>query len=832
MMFYPTPILAAFVTLGQLIALAIAAAISVAASFIFRPKIPKPGIDNSTPTLTNRGAYLPIVIGRRRLAPIFAWVGDRRTKSSKKGTRYAYSGWHLLAVGPISKLHAIFADGVLIWVGPISNDTTPSGTKITTAKDGEFVIFWGDMDQPVNFFLGNPRFVGITSRWPGIAYIVWNVKHLNYSPTWPTIEYDIETIPNSANLISSDPYLSNAQAKGVNPAAAIVQVLSGPYPYGAGILKDFIDGTTLEALGVLMQAEFLPINLLIDGGQSTAQVIQTILQDMGLLMPQVGKRLVFMPTRATLTNPPSFTNEVMTPPDFERVMTRGDRVLSRVVFTFKSENDNYQDYDIKIEDDAEAEELSNSSPMNVPISTATNLYVASIIARRRTTEALGLVSGCKVSAIRGARTLVPGQVFKLPGFGVLRVLSRTTRDDSAEVVLSCMIDNYGKVDTVDQQAAGGGGNTLTPVEPDLAFTFLQIPNTDTIMVFRVRNDGNIEGAFIWISADTGAFNEIGNQDTAAAGGVLTKPIDTSGTLVWTAHDTLAVDDIRQPTFLGTTGFRYIVITAGSDVDSGGTEPNWNAVLAGVTTEVTGRQWRTIAFPIITSGVYGTGDPTVVDGPVIESMNDDIQDVLDLSGDFASWSGGVQLALIGDELFFLESIAVVAEPEWVANKSYPAGVYIQPTAFGATGLRYKSLNAGKSGAIEPYWTLKPQGNTTDVPTSGTTIQWEPHDFTWNLGNMIRARNGTVQAAHTEGDIVYIIAQDDLITLESSLIRTGTHLCLKTQPFTIAAVELLSAVTAVCKDISNSGPDPIPVTNFRIDSNGNFRRTSLGDNRITS
>lgn len=171
-------------------------------------------IDDDKPTtLTTRGSYANYVLGLRKVGPVFAWAGDREIKKEKaKGGKGAGSsqkievfyeaGWHVLCSnGPVFALHQIVQSGKVIFQGPITSDSHPSGSTINLGKEGSFTIYWGEENQPTNTFLGNAARVGIASRWPFYCYIVWNKKRLSTSPQWPVLDYVIDRRPQISETI-------------------------------------------------------------------------------------------------------------------------------------------------------------------------------------------------------------------------------------------------------------------------------------------------------------------------------------------------------------------------------------------------------------------------------------------------------------------------------------------------------------------------------------------------------------------------------------------------------------------------------------------------------
>lgn len=171
-------------------------------------------IDDDKPTtLTTRGAYSNYVMGLRRVGPNFCWAGDREIKkekakggkgagSSQKTEVFYEAGWHVLCSnGPVFALHQIIQSGKVIFQGPITRDSHPSGSTVNLGKEGSFVIYWGEENQPVNSFLGGAGRVGVTSRWPFHCYVVWNKKRLSTSPQWPVLDYVIDRRPEISETI-------------------------------------------------------------------------------------------------------------------------------------------------------------------------------------------------------------------------------------------------------------------------------------------------------------------------------------------------------------------------------------------------------------------------------------------------------------------------------------------------------------------------------------------------------------------------------------------------------------------------------------------------------
>ena len=206
--------------------------------------------DDSPVNLSTRGTYVPVVYGRARVGAVITWLGNRlafqevvgRTggKGSKKRkifqTVFYEGGMHVLAIGPVAILHRILANGVEIFTGPISPASHPSGSTLQSTR-GPFQIYWGEPDQPINTFLGdpgqNPSQFGIQSRWPLFCYVVWNNMRLGTRAFWPNMTYEIETELQTTGLVRSS---GNVSAPG--EGTGTIFNITGTYKQGGPGLDD------------------------------------------------------------------------------------------------------------------------------------------------------------------------------------------------------------------------------------------------------------------------------------------------------------------------------------------------------------------------------------------------------------------------------------------------------------------------------------------------------------------------------------------------------------------------------------------------------------------
>lgn len=172
---------------------------------------PRETTQEAEPTLATRGARVPPTIGVNRVSPVIGGIWDRRLS----GSTWRENAMHILQAGECHGIRGIYADGKQV-VDDITPTNTPSGQSIqisTTFPDGgsvkgQLTIYWGEDNGPIINFLGDndldgvPRCAdengnGIYSRWPNTCLVIWQDFEMEYSPRWPTLEYELASEPKS-----------------------------------------------------------------------------------------------------------------------------------------------------------------------------------------------------------------------------------------------------------------------------------------------------------------------------------------------------------------------------------------------------------------------------------------------------------------------------------------------------------------------------------------------------------------------------------------------------------------------------------------------------------
>lgn len=246
----------------NLVMLVVAVGLSLLAGYLLQKSQKNVAKDDKPTTVATRGAYCPFVLGLRRIGPIFTWAGDRRSQKERvsggkgdvfggpaaKQEVYYERGWHWLCPGPAKSLRRIYQQGKVIFEGPITPLSHPSGSRIDLGKEGAFEIYWGEETQPINTDLGASTRVGVSSRWPFQFYIYWDEKRLGPSPAWPLLDYEIEVAtPDSTTFVTrTEAYfeptftldggivtifdrVNGSQYNGSNPTSAGQFILAGDH---------------------------------------------------------------------------------------------------------------------------------------------------------------------------------------------------------------------------------------------------------------------------------------------------------------------------------------------------------------------------------------------------------------------------------------------------------------------------------------------------------------------------------------------------------------------------------------------------------------------------
>jgi hypothetical protein len=737
--------------------------------------------DDTPTTLATRGSFCNVVIGRRQVGPVFAWAGQRFTRQESSGggggkgggassastsqTVYFEDGWHVICLGPAGVLHRIMENGKNILPSPISAANTPSGSTIETEM-GSFQIYWGEVDQPLNSALVT-RLGGIASTWPFLCYVFWRGRRLGSSPTWPSTEYDIEVLCQQSAPGTFEPTLTDADnRRGANPASAMHQLITANWPHGCGLAASKLDFDSLEALGLQMEVEEIPVNFLLrDGDNEATKWMQAILADVGcLLVDYPDGRLGLPMLREPVFPLPVVDESFQTAPEVEVEVIPFTDIgqADRVMFTFKNIDLRYRDDTIEFGDDGVAEENSRYRIERVRIDTVTSPLAARVVGNRRAPEVMGDVASIKYPVIRGASLLMPGQVFEDAEGRIVRVLSTKRGVRVPEATLEAMIDTYGLPPLPDADDPGGvAGNQ--PAVPDAMVTLIELPasvsgaTSIAVAVLRARANRSQFGSDLWFSIDDGAnYTLLGQQNASCSGFLLTEGLDAS---------------------------------AGPEVLETG--------------------------PTLVSNNPDAGEVLNLAAQVSEWQNGRQLCLIEAAdGSY--------------EATFLREIELLPETIWAPETTYSVGDYVIPSAPKATGLRYRCVatsGTAESGTVEPDWPTLVSSTVAD-----NEVTWKAERFEYRLLGLIRARYETTAKTFVAGAKVFIVETSKITPIRSlAMFLPGETLCVKTTPRTASDVLNIDNAIAYCRQLTGAAI-ATPGFDFIIDGDGNLIVTNIGDRLI--
>ena len=205
--------------------------------------------DDKPTTLSNRGDYIPLLIGRERMGPFFAYAGDRyvvteNTSSGGKGHTgggvnqdvYFENGMHVICVGPGNAIHGLWRNGERILdFSTITPDTHPDGTTLEVFfeeqgddyKMGDMTVYWGFQTSTLDGTVNEKT--GIDSGYPGLLRVVWQNMRLGGFPQWPLVEYEVEVRPYREEYTSTNSWEDAAHTFGTGTDDWLTD-LYGPNP--------------------------------------------------------------------------------------------------------------------------------------------------------------------------------------------------------------------------------------------------------------------------------------------------------------------------------------------------------------------------------------------------------------------------------------------------------------------------------------------------------------------------------------------------------------------------------------------------------------------------
>lgn len=542
-----------------LIQIVIAMAISaIAARLMAKDKFVGPTAADANANIAVRGSYLPLVFGTLRVGCLVGWVGPpvaRRVRvadggrewglfGKKKGVysqAFSADGWHLISVGPVDAIEAIYINGKRAH-GRIDHGTA-SGESVMVRNPtpqegndreylGQLYVFWGETDQPLHGPLASA--IGVKSRWPNVCHVYWKSFDLGIGGgAWPTVEYVISRFPlvelsdtlgsYSTPVVDADgdPLAAGIAipggVTGYNPAYMLQVAGRSTFPHGCGLPAETFDPAEWQALYDDALASKLASHAKVLDGDTYADLVQAVASDDSFFVVAEGMRIR-----------PAVLRDVDSPPVAEAkdLPPSGDETLSvdhspvavtNPVWVFADETGfEYAKKDIGIPYDTGSIDNGVVTTRRASIETLTNQVAADVAAGyQRANTVIG--TEMRVSVLHQFRALGPGDVFTHPVLGDLRVQGRKWSWETPAVELTCTADNF-KAGTVASEPTEA--STTSATADRAVYTLFRPVETDpsrlVLLVARAPFSA-VEGSAVYRVTVAGGAEIRSGRTTAGAG---------------------------------------------------------------------------------------------------------------------------------------------------------------------------------------------------------------------------------------------------------------------------------------------------------------------------
>lgn len=461
--------------------------------------------------------------------------GKSSTSTATLGYVYQAVMAGIICSGPIDVLHAIYADTVKIWEGPLEA-ITGQFSVITLPGYGQCRFYWGsDSQLPDGSLEDHPAY-------RNQCYVVFDPLVFGRDRTSaPQMEF----VLTRRTVI---PRYDNPDLNGdVCPVHAAIELATHPR-YGLGnYLSDF-DGSG-EETSALLVAEDIGISPLINNAQSLPQALAEILGYFDGYLYQTGGKYRF----GSASLPVDFTDaliiDTFDQTDFPRIDTGAFARVSSETRMVYSDRDREFKESVAIHHDAAAHALNGTmEPLNIQRRWITRQSVANAqVSRAGRRAALPPVSGVVMVHYSKAFDLTPGDPIKLrpfPGADYLlncRVTRKSQRrSDDAELEIAFVLDVANQV----------SGITPAPYTPPEGTTYdavampyeriIVLPDTfpggGTLAHIGVRDHGLISGYNVFHSTDDLNYSFLAQaRFFATSGTLLAELLDTAVDVDLDAH---------------------------------------------------------------------------------------------------------------------------------------------------------------------------------------------------------------------------------------------------------------------------------------------------------
>jgi len=371
---------------------------------------------------------------------------------------------------------------------------------------------------------------------------------------------------------------------GANIAHAIADMLFEPAPQGLGRNKDRWDTDSLNDLAIDATTLDVRSSLTSRDGEEVNRVLARAMQDHATLLPLNPQSAL---CQFSMLRKPVALDFVFDEHDYHGLpqitSLLGFKKVDRLVFSFKDRERNYDSMTLEVFDDGQAARADIYKARSVGIETCSHFDSASQLAELRKAEELSQRANFDVKFTGAARNLKPGMVGTIYGFDeVVRVIS-VVPNPLSEVVTVTLVPDYWNVDIEALEIVNGGGiPEFNKPAPDRIRDVVEVPeqllggfpNTQQVMVLRVRDNVSISGASIHLSRDNVTYSYWGEDTVYQTGGTLIDPlaadgerlVDTGPTYTQLGPDASIIKDFTGDDTSWTLGKQLAIIVSDEGVE--------------------------------------------------------------------------------------------------------------------------------------------------------------------------------------------------------------------------------------------------------------------------
>lgn len=319
--------------------------------------------------------------------------------------------------------------------------------------------------------------------------------------------------------------------RGVKVSDAVRQLVCAPYPHGAGIPHELLSESALQEMETTLTAEGYRVNLVVPDGDSAAQALAELMQDIGFVLRDEGFGLVPKLVRPVNVMP-QLREEHLYGAEPEITYKGNQDQPTRLVFLYADESQSYKSYDIQLDNNGENVRFNRVNTKEVQITTVTKRELAQKVVDRREQEELAGVVGYSMGVIRDARNLRAGDSVRAEDGTPLLITENELDLSDRRATLKTLLNNYGQPIPVRTAGDPGASVGTLPPEADDFFYAIEAPAEFSVggtglqlLVFRHSAHNQIAGSDIHLSADDASFEQIGFQNNNHNGGTLDEALD-------------------------------------------------------------------------------------------------------------------------------------------------------------------------------------------------------------------------------------------------------------------------------------------------------------------